>query len=452
MANYVSTRSDYSISDTAALLRGIAPDGGLFALKEIAPFDYKSVMGLSYSEMAAKVMGHLMPGFAQCMDETVKVYPKKFDTDEITPLKDVGNKHILELWHGPTSAFKDLALSVLPLFMTYAKNAEGLKEKIVILTATSGDTGKAALEGFHDVDGTEIVVFFPHGGVSETQRLQMVTQQGKNVRVYAVRGNFDDCQRGVKEAFAVKDPGVYLSSANSINIGRLVPQAVYYFYAYSKLNTDAIVDFVVPTGNFGDILAGYLAKKMGLPVGKLICASNANNVLYDFLNTGIYDRRRELVKTTSPSMDILVSSNLERLLYYASDCDCDYVAYLMKELNEKGFYKVNDDTMNEICKTFSAAYTDEQTCLKTIGDVWSKYNYLIDPHTSVAYAGAPEGAVVLSTASPFKFSSAVSKAIGMDISKTGLEAPVNLRDLDKREILHNTVIDKNEIVEVAINK
>ena len=447
---YQSTRSNLQAKDTFALLKGIAPDGGLFAMSEIPTFDYKTVMGLSYPEMAAKVMVHLMPGFASCMDETVKVYPKKFDTPEITPLKDAGGKHVLELWHGPTSAFKDLALSVLPLFMTYARKAEGMDEKIVILTATSGDTGKAALEGFHDVDGTEIVVFFPHGGVSETQRLQMVTQEGGNVRVYAVRGNFDDCQRGVKEAFAVSNPGVYLSSANSINIGRLVPQAVYYYYAYSKLGTDKPVDFVVPTGNFGDILAGYLAKKMGLPVRKLICASNANNVLYDFLTTGTYDRRRELVKTASPSMDILVSSNLERLLFYASGCDTDYVAFLMKELGEKGVYTANDDVMNEISKTFEASFCDEAKCLETIGEVWSSCGYLIDPHTAVAYSGAKEGDVVLSTASPFKFSAAVSEAIGMDISATGIAAPANLVGLDKKPVLHSEVIDKSEIVKVAV--
>lgn len=447
---YRSTRSGLEFKDTAALLRGIAPDGGLFADDSIAPFGFEAYRSASYGELAAAVMKHLLPGFAPCIDDAAKVYARKFDTEEITPVVEVDGRYVLELWHGPTSAFKDLALSVLPYLMSYAKDAEGLRENVVILTATSGDTGKAALEGFHDVPGTEIVVFFPHGGVSDMQRLQMVTQEGRNVRVFAVRGNFDDCQRGVKEAFAVDSPGVFLSSANSINIGRLVPQVVYYFYAYFRTGKTGPVDFIVPTGNFGDILAGYIAKMMGLPVGKLICASNANNVLFDFLSTGIYDRRRELIKTTSPSMDILVSSNLERLLWYASGCDGEYVSSLMKQLNENGFYEVRSDVMDEIRGTFSPAFCGEELSKETIGRVWRQEHYLMDPHTAVAFSGAPEGSVVLSTASPFKFPAAVKDAIGEDISETGLVSPANLTGLDKKPVLHNTVIDKSEIVKVAL--
>ena len=447
-----STRTNTAASDTSALLHGIAADGGLYAPDVIPSFDYEAYRGKSYAELASAVMGTLLPGFAPCIEEAVKVYAAKFDDEAVTPLRKVGGRYILELWHGPTSAFKDLALSVLPYFMSYARKAEGLDEKVVILTATSGDTGKAALEGFHDVDGTEIVVFFPDGGVSNMQRLQMVTQEGNNVRVYAVRGNFDDCQRGVKETFAVPAPGVFLSSANSINIGRLVPQVVYYFYAYLLSGATGPLDFVVPTGNFGDILAGYIAKKMGLPVGKLICASNANNVLYDFLTTGTYDKRRELIKTTSPSMDILVSSNLERLLWYASGEDGEYVSSLMKELNENGIYTVSDSVLSAIREDFSAAFCDEALSRETIQIVWEEEHYLMDPHTAVAFSGSPEGSVVLSTASPFKFPAAIEAAIGASIASTGLTPPKNLVNLEQRPVLHPDVIDRADIIKVSLNK
>lgn len=448
---YQSTRSNKEYTATNALLTGIAPDGGLFVNPEIPRIDLDSVLGLDYREMAEKILTCLLPGFGDTPVKAANAYAPKFDSPEITPVKDALGVHVLELWHGPTSAFKDLALTVLPYFVSAAREIEGVKENVSILTATSGDTGKAALEGFHDVAGTDITVFFPHGGVSETQRLQMVTQEGGNVRVCAVRGNFDDCQRGVKEAFAANNGRKFLSSANSINIGRLVPQIVYYFYAYSKAakNREEI-DFVVPTGNFGDILAGWMAKQMGLPVRKLVCASNSNNVLYDFINTGVYDRRREFVKTVSPSMDILVSSNLERLLFYASSGDTDYVASLMKDLNEKGWYRASDRVMDVIRSDFSAAYCTEEECKATIGKVWNEDNYLIDTHTACAFAKAKEGDVVLSTASPFKFSRAVSESIGKDIFSLGITPPANLVGLEEKPVLHTDVIDKEDIVRYSL--
>lgn len=448
---YQSTRSDKSYSATSALLTGIAPDGGLFVDPEIKKIDVKSVLEKDYRGMTEAILNHLLPGFGDTASKAAAAYAPKFDDPEICPVRKAGAVSVLELWHGPTSAFKDLALTVLPYYVSAARTIENVTENVSILTATSGDTGKAALEGFHDVDGTDITVFFPYGGVSETQRLQMVTQEGKNVRVCAVRGNFDDCQRGVKEAFAANNGKKFLSSANSINIGRLVPQIVYYFYAYSKAGKNGeSLDFVVPTGNFGDILAGYLAKKLGLPVGRLICASNSNNVLYDFINTGVYDRRRDFVKTVSPSMDILVSSNLERLLFYASGGDTAYVASLMADLNEKGWYKVSDEVLSEIKNDFSAFWCPEELCSSTIGRVWRDEKYLMDTHTACAYAAAPEGSVVLSTASPFKFAAAVSEAIGMDISETGVKCPSNLTGLDKKPVLHTDVIDKTEVVEYSL--
>ena len=449
---YQSTRSENGRSAASALLTGIAPDGGLFVNPEIEKIDLKTVLGKSYSEMAEIILNHFLPGFGGTAAKAAAAYAPKFDDPEICPVKDAGGRHILELWHGPTSAFKDLALTVLPYYISAARELEGVSENVSILTATSGDTGKAALEGFHDVAGTDITVFFPHGGVSEMQRLQMVTQEGSNVRVCAVRGNFDDCQRGVKESFAANKGRKFLSSANSINIGRLVPQIVYYFYAYSKIAKNGeTLDFAVPTGNFGDILAGYMAKKAGLPVGRLICVSNSNNVLYDFINTGVYDRRRGFVKTVSPSMDILVSSNLERLLFYASHGNTKYVASLMEQLNEKGWYKVDDEIMREIRNDFDAQWCGEEECKASIGRLYADTGYLQDTHTACAFSKAPEGSVVLSTASPFKFPQAVSEAVGKDIYSLGIEPPKNLVGLENRKILHTDVIDKDEVVEYALS-
>ena len=355
----------------------------------------------------------------------------------------------------------------------------------MILTATSGDTGKAALEGFHDVEGTRIIVFYPHNGVSAVQKAQMVTQTGANVKVCAVRGNFDDCQQGVKKAFGeintkglLTGSGMSLSSANSINIGRLAPQVVYYFIAYAKLlglgriKKGDLVDYVVPTGNFGDILAGYFAKLMGLPVGRLVCASNANKVLTDFLNTGVYDRRRDFVRTSSPSMDILVSSNLERLLYLAAEGDTAYVSACMEALAKDGVYQVSDKVLQNIRRDFSAGCCDEAETEKTIGRVWRDCAYLCDPHTAVAFAVAEEykkqrqgGApvVVLSTASPYKFPAAVLKAIGggtegdefaqmETLSRiTNTPIPQNLSGLRSREVLHKDLIDKDDMLNYILD-
>lgn len=486
---FQSTRSDFTATDTAAVLQGIAPDGGLFvdpALAKPADFDVEGCLGLSYTELAEKVISFLMPGFSLWMKEIVSVYPRKFASPEITPLTKVGEDYALELYHGPTCAFKDVALSVLPHFITRAREAEGITDRISILTATSGDTGKAALEGFHDVSGTDITVFFPTDGVSAVQRAQMITQIGNNVRVCAVRGNFDDCQRGVKAAFAEglgagKQAGRRLSSANSINIGRLVPQVVYYFYAYSRLVASGAlryphpVDFAVPTGNFGDILAGYLARQMGLPVGKLVCASNANNVLTDFIHTGVYDRNRPFLKTVSPSMDILVSSNLERLLYYASGCDTERVSAWMKELNTNGSYTPDARTLETVRSVFYAGFCSERETAETIRTLWKQHRWLSDTHTAVAfhvareyrksasYTGNP--CVVLSTASPFKFPVAVLSALGESFegfkgddfaaaerlsTLTGQPVPESLADLRSRPVVHRDEIDVADVVAYAL--
>ena len=385
---------------------------------------------------------------------------------------------VLELWHGPTSAFKDVALSVLPHLIGAAAKAEGMKGDVVILTATSGDTGKAAMEGFHDVPGTRITVFYPHGGVSAVQQAQMATQEGNNVRVCAVRGNFDDAQTGVKNIFAAcKDRdlhGAMLSSANSINIGRLAPQVVYYFRAYGdlvkagRIRMGDVVDYTVPTGNFGDILAGYFAKEMGLPVGRLICASNANDVLTEFLTTGRYDKRRPFYKTTSPSMDILVSSNLERLLYLVSG-DAGYVAQLMAQLNEQGWYQVSGDILARLQAVFGCGCCNDAGAAEVIGRLWREQKYLCDPHTAVAWSVAESHTrgeapmVVLSTASPYKFPAAVLGALGEKTGSdefammeqlhalTGTDIPANLRGLEGRPVRHRDVIDTGDMLNYVLS-
>ena len=484
---YQSTRSFEQVSDTAAVLRGIAADGGLYIDPQLGerPFDWQSCLDLTALEMAERILHHLLPGYTDMASLVKRAYEGKFDCEELTPLVKVGDDFVLELFHGPTSAFKDVALSMLPQLVTAAREQESVKDEIVILTATSGDTGKAALEGFHDVDGTGILVFFPADGVSPVQKAQMVTQAGKNAKVCAVRGNFDDCQTGVKQAFAainasgmLNDRGKRLSSANSINIGRLAPQVVYYFIAYAELlrrgeiTVGEPVDYVVPTGNFGDILAGYFARLMGLPVGRLVCASNANRVLTDFLTTGIYDKRREFLKTSSPSMDILVSSNLERLLYLASEGDAALVAKLMRDLAEKGVYTLEGKALERIQSVFSAGCCDEEQSCQTIGRVWKDYGYLCDPHTAVAMHVAEEykktresrtPLVVLSTASPYKFPAAVLKAIGGEAkgdeflqmetlaTLSGVPIPKGLSGLKERPVLHEDIIDRDQILDYVTN-
>ena len=487
--NYQSTRNDaLTATATAAVLKGIAPDGGLYILKNLKdlPFDWQSVLSCDAQGMASKILGFLLPEYEDMPQLVQKAYTGKFETEDLTPVVPVGRDYILELFRGPTSAFKDVALSMLPQLITAARRQEGISDEIVILTATSGDTGKAALEGFHDVDGTRIIVFYPEGGVSKVQRAQMVTQAGKNVCVCAVRGNFDDAQTGVKNAFAAcEDPallagkGVRLSSANSINIGRLAPQVVYYFKAYAdlvkagRIQAGDKVDFVVPTGNFGDILAGYFAKYMGLPVGTLVCASNANDVLTDFIHTGCYDRRRPFHKTVSPSMDILVSSNLERLLFLLSGCDASLVASYMKQLKEDGHYQISDAMLRQLQSEFWAGCCDDTGTAQAIRDVWQQHHYLCDTHTAVAWnvaqqykkATQPKNPVViLSTASPYKFPVAVLGAIGGDTqgdefdimdrlhAMTGVPIPANLASLRDKAALHQDVIDKDAILSYVLQK
>ena len=476
--DYISTRGLSPAVDSAqAVLSGLAPDGGLYMPEVIPAFDWQRCLTLSAQQMSAEILKALLPDIPD-MDTLVKnAYTGKFETEDLTPTVPVGDFQVLELFRGPTSAFKDVALSMLPQLLTAAKKEKGIAEEIRILTATSGDTGKAALVGFRDVPGVSICVFYPYGGVSQVQRAQMVTQEGSNVHVCAVEGNFDDAQTGVKNIFAAcqgRRLPFLLSSANSINIGRLAPQIMYYFRSYADLlarKTIALgdkVDFSVPTGNFGDILAGYLAKRLGLPVGKLICASNANNVLTDFLTTGVYDRRRPLLKTTSPSMDILVSSNLERLLYLLSG-DTALVAGLMKDLNEQGFYKVPDGLLAAIQAEFAAGYCDDTRAEDYIGKVYRDHGYLMDPHTACGWAVAERQKgenpmVVLSTASPYKFSTAVLTAIGGDTSGseydrmerlralTGVPIPANLAALREKPERHTGVIPKEKILEFVLGR
>ncbi len=477
---YHSTRAKENTIDSAqAVLNGLAPDGGLYVPEALPVLDVQACLQENTMEMATRIIGAMLPAIPE-MDTLVRrAYTGKFETEELTPTVDTGKFTVLELFRGPTSAFKDVALCMLPQLLTKAKSVKGMQEDILILTATSGDTGKAALAGFQDVEGVRICVFYPDGGVSKVQRAQMVTQEGNNVAVCAVVGNFDDAQTGVKNIFAAAEDGrlpggngCRLSTANSINIGRLAPQITYYFKAYADLlkrgqiQFGDKVNFSVPTGNFGDILAGYLAKKMGLPVGTLICASNANNVLTDFINTGKYDRRRPLHKTISPSMDILVSSNLERLLYFMSG-DTALVAGLMQQLNTEGYYQVHKAMQAAIQEEFWAGYCDDEGARKTIAKVWKEQGYLCDTHTASGWAVAEEYVektgdtrpmVVLSTASPYKFPAAVLSSLEsapeMDEfaqmerlnQVTGVPIPGNLQGLQEKTERHTGVIEKDKML------
>ena len=433
MNQYISTRGGAApVSASQAVLAGIAPDGGLFVPQEIPALDLDALRGKSFSEVAQAVCRALLPDFteAEIAECVTQGYAGKFEGDEVAPVVKVGDRYVLELYHGPTCAFKDVALSLLPRFMSVARRKNGVAEEIVILAATSGDTGSAAIEGFKNVPGTRIIVFYPETGISDVQRAQMVTVDAANVRACAVKGNFDDAQAGVKRIFTHVTPdmlstpehGARLSSANSINIGRLVPQVAYYVSCYltlvefGEIAMGDKLNFSVPTGNFGDILAGYIAGRMGLPVGRLICASNANDVLTEFFHTGTYNRVRPFHVTASPSMDILVSSNLERLLYFMSDAET--TAGLMKQLNETGAYTLSGEMFRQIREQFPAGSCDDAATLATIGDVFRDYGYLMDPHTAVAWRVAEQQpadgnrTVVLSTASPFKFAANVLKAVG----------------------------------------
>lgn len=479
---------------SAAILKGIANDGGLFVPDEI-PFignELKNCIDMNYKELASFIISKFFTDIDKKeLDECIYLaYDNKFDSDEIVPLKKTKKAFYLELYHGPTLAFKDMALCLLPHLMKTSAKIQNLKKQIVILTATSGDTGKAALEGFANVEGTKIIVFFPKNGVSEIQRRQMITQVGNNTKVIGIDGNFDDAQSEVKNIFndaTLKDQldenGYMFSSANSINIGRLVPQVVYYFHGYMELVRRGEIDFGekinfdVPTGNFGNILAAYYARKMGLPINKLICSSNDNKVLFDFLSTGTYDKERNFIVTISPSMDILVSSNLERLIYDISSKNTDLVSTFMDNLNKKGKYTITDDMKKEL-NLFYGGFANEEETLDSIKHNFENYNYLIDTHTAVADAvykkyvkdtGDKTKTIIVSTASPFKFTKSVMRALDekyinyddmelVDIMSrvSGLEIPEAVEKLKINSIIHKTKCKKQEmkteVIKFILNK
>ncbi|WP_110952840.1 threonine synthase [Massilibacillus massiliensis] len=487
---YTSTRGcQEAIQSAEAIITGIAGDGGLFVpitLPKIEENFIESLLDLSYQERAQKVLAKFLTDYTEedlsrCLKNAYN--SDSFDVEEIAPTVQLDkDHHILELWHGETSAFKDMALQLLPQLMSTAIKKTEKKEKIAILVATSGDTGKAALEGFKDVEQIQIIVFYPNGGVSKIQRLQMITQQGKNVAVVAVDGNFDDAQTGVKNIFNNKrfhhellEKGFQLSSANSINWGRLVPQIVYYFSSYTDLlKQQAIqkgdkINFVVPTGNFGNILAGYYAKLMGLPINKLICASNTNNVLTDFLKTGTYDRNRAFYKTNTPSMDILISSNLERLLYHINNGNQDQIKEWMNALNTKGTYSVPKECLKKIQDVFWSAWVSDEQTTKKIQQVYEKYDYVIDTHTAVAWevadqyklaTGDETQTVIVSTASPYKFNESVVKALDSSnpiytdefkmldaLEKLNkIKVPKGLNNLRNATILHHKKCGKEDML------
>lgn len=481
---YTSTRgSEKRFLSTAAIVRGIADDGGLFVPETIPKVnrDIYKLKGIDYKKLAFLIMKDFFTDFQQdelkyCINQA---YDKKFDFPIIAPLIPKMGVYFLELYHGPTLAFKDMALSILPHLLKKAAQKLDLHKEIVILTATSGDTGKAALEGFANIEGTKIIVFFPQEGVSKIQKRQMLTQEGENAYAIGIRGNFDDAQRGVKEIFEdptfnkkMEERNYIFSSANSINIGRLVPQIVYYFYAYlnmlemSEIKSGEKINITVPTGNFGNILAAYYAKEMGLPVNKLICASNENKVLTDFINAGVYDRRRELIMTISPSMDILISSNLERLLWAISEGETGKVKELMNSLKENGLYRINSK-MKKKLEDFYGGFAPQEESRQYIKEVFEKSKYLIDPHTAVGYAVYKKyiketrdrtKTVIVATASPFKFTKSVMESISDEYKKyndfkliekmanlSQISIPPGIKDIEKKSIRHKMVCGKKEM-------
>lgn len=487
---YKSTRnSEKTVTASEAILKGLADDGGLFVPVSIPKLDVTldELKDMSYQETAYAVMKQFLTDFTEeeLKNCIAKAYDSKFDTEEIAPLAKVEDTYYLELFHGATIAFKDMALSILPHLLTTSAKKNNVKNEIVILTATSGDTGKAALAGFADVEGTKIIVFYPKNGVSKVQELQMVTQKGANTSVVAIHGNFDCAQSGVKAIFENKElakemdaAGYQFSSANSINIGRLVPQIVYYVYAYAKLlqNEEIVageeINVVVPTGNFGNILAAYFAKQMGVPIAKLICASNDNKVLYDFFETGVYDKNREFILTISPSMDILISSNLERLVYMIAGCDAKKNSELMKALKEKGVYELSDD-MKANLSDFAAGYATEEEVMAKIADVYKKTGYVMDTHTAVAASvcekyqkesGDARKTVIASTASPYKFSRSVMTAIDPKYEEldefdlvdaleviSNVEIPNAVEEIRDAKILHTLECDADKMEETVKN-
>ncbi len=489
---FISTRGyDKKYSAQEAIVMGIAPDGGLFvpeSIPTLSASDIDELCTKSFAEISAKVLSMYLEDFteAELLDYTTQAYAEEKWGEIPLPLVQLNEyndkEYILELWHGPTSAFKDVALQLLPHLLTASVKKTGENKKICILTATSGDTGKAALEGFKNLPGTEIIVFYPTGGVSEAQKLQMITTDGDNTHVIAVNGCFDDAQTGVKMIFGdnefakeLDSKGIKLSSANSINWGRLAPQIAYYVYSYvdllrrEKIEKGEAINFVVPTGNFGNILAAWFAKQMGIPVKKLVCASNKNKVLCDFFSSGKYDRNREFFKTTSPSMDILISSNLERLLFEITDMNAEQVKEWMSELNSTGVYTVDAKTLKKMQMLFVGGFADDTGVSKTILEVYDRTDNVVDTHTAVGFniynryrqrSGDETKTVYVSTASPFKFSTSVMDALrgegysdGKDImevmkelsDESGLEIPAAIKDLPNKPILHKDVIDKEEM-------
>lgn len=479
---YRSTRGNAeTVTASQAILKGLADDGGLFVPERIPALDVDmdTLAGMTYQEVAYEVMRRFLTDFTKEELQTciARAYDEKFDTDEIAPLHQADGAYFLELFHGATIAFKDMALSILPHLMTTAARKNQVHNDIVILTATSGDTGKAALAGFADVPGTRIIVFYPKDGVSPIQEKQMVTQKGENTFVVAIRGNFDDAQTGVKKMFSDEElsrkldqAGYQFSSANSINIGRLVPQVVYYVYAYAtlykqgKIGRDEKINVTVPTGNFGNILAAYYAKQMGLPIDMLLCASNENKVLYDFFKSGTYDRNREFILTSSPSMDILISSNLERLIYHLTGGDADQNRAFMESLSREGRYAITPE-MKEQLSDFYGNYASEEETAAVIADIYRKDGYVIDTHTAVAadvyrkYRKERDNGrktVIASTASPFKFTRSVMKAIdsGCDdltdfqlvdrLSELSqVKVPKAIEEIRTAAVLHDTVVEKD---------
>lgn len=485
---YKSTRSDAApVKASQAILKGLAEDGGLFVPEAIPALDksMEELKGLSYQEIAYQVMKLYLTDFTEeeLRDCIARAYDDKFDTEAIAPLAEADGAYFLELYHGATIAFKDMALSILPHLMTVSARKNQVKNEIVILTATSGDTGKAALAGFADVEGTRILVFYPKNGVSPIQEKQMVTQKGDNTCVVGIHGNFDDAQTGVKQLFSDKElakelaeAGFQFSSANSINIGRLVPQIVYYVYACAKLleegrlAADETINVVVPTGNFGNILAAYYAKNMGAPIDKLICASNENKVLYDFFGTGAYDKNRDFVLTSSPSMDILVSSNLERLIYRLAGEDASRNASFMKALSGEGRYVITEEMRKGLADFYGNYATEEETA-RAIRSLYEKTGYVIDTHTAVAASvyqkyvaqtGDAKKTVIASTASPFKFTRSVMNAIeescdNMDdftlvdrlAALSGREVPGAIEEIRSAPVLHKSVCEKEQMKETV---
>ena len=484
---YKSTRGKgKTVTASQAIVKGLAEDGGLYVPQEIPKLgrSLEALIDMNYRELAFYIMKMYFDDFSDeelkaCVDSA---YDEKFENPLIAPLNYKAGVNFLELYHGKTLAFKDMALSILPYLMKTAAKKSGISKEIVILTATSGDTGKAALEGFDSVEGTKIIVFYPKDGVSEIQRIQMAVQEGKNTFVVGIDGNFDDAQSGVKEMFAdeefnrlLGENGFMFSSANSINIGRLVPQIVYYVYAYAQLlkngriSIGENINLVVPTGNFGNILAAYYAKCMGIPVGRLICASNKNKVLADFMNTGVYDRRRDFYVTNSPSMDILISSNLERFLYELSGRNAEIVSGLMANLKNEGVYEINQD-MKEGLQIVYGGFASEAETIDAIREVYDSSYYVIDTHTAVAYvvyknykeeSGDGTATIIVSTASPFKFPKSINEALHFADSdstefemveelsrKMNLKIPKGIQGLDKKEVLHKTTCSKDEMKDV----